>query len=181
MRRSQRRLQLWEGAMKQVRSLLDLVGWLVKSLSCLQLCEPMNHNLPGSSVYGVLQARNTGVDCYFLLQGNLLGPGIEPVSPALAGRFFTTEPPGNILDYTMVKGVILSYWEQWGGISLLPDENQVRQLEKLPTWSHPSHLQPGLELRAREGLCWDFAVWCWPSDTSLNLNQLPISYLISFN
>ena len=22
------------------------------------------------------------------------GPGIEPVSPALAGRFFTTEPPG---------------------------------------------------------------------------------------
>ena len=31
-----------------------------------------------------------------LLQGmgNLPGLGIEPVSPALAGRFFTTEPPG---------------------------------------------------------------------------------------
>ena len=26
--------------------------------------------------------------------GGLLGPGIEPVSPALAGGFFTTEPPG---------------------------------------------------------------------------------------
>ena len=25
---------------------------------------------------------------------DLPGPGIEPVSPALAGRFFTTEPPG---------------------------------------------------------------------------------------
>ena len=25
---------------------------------------------------------------------NLLGPGIEPVSPALAGRFSTTGPPG---------------------------------------------------------------------------------------
>ena len=25
---------------------------------------------------------------------NLLGPGIEPVSPELAGGFFTTEPPG---------------------------------------------------------------------------------------
>ena len=23
------------------------------------------------------------------------GPGIEPMSPALAGGFFTTEPPGN--------------------------------------------------------------------------------------
>ena len=26
--------------------------------------------------------------------GDLLGPGIKLVSPALAGRFFTTEPPG---------------------------------------------------------------------------------------
>ena len=26
--------------------------------------------------------------------GDLLGSGIEPASPALAGRFFTTEPPG---------------------------------------------------------------------------------------
>ena len=27
--------------------------------------------------------------------GNLPDPGIEPASPALAGRFFTTEPPGS--------------------------------------------------------------------------------------
>ena len=26
--------------------------------------------------------------------GNLLDPGIEPTSPTLAGRLFTTEPPG---------------------------------------------------------------------------------------
>ena len=26
--------------------------------------------------------------------GDLLDPGIKPLSPALAGRFFTTEPPG---------------------------------------------------------------------------------------
>ena len=31
---------------------------------------------------------------YFLLQGFLSDPGIKPVSPALAGGFFTTEPPG---------------------------------------------------------------------------------------
>ena len=31
---------------------------------------------------------------HFLHQGNLLDPGIEPMSPALAGGFFTTEPPG---------------------------------------------------------------------------------------
>ena len=27
--------------------------------------------------------------------GDLPGSGTEPASPALAGRFFTTEPPGN--------------------------------------------------------------------------------------
>jgi len=39
---------------------------------------------------------NTGVGCQFQLQRNLLNPRIEPtspVSPALAGRFFTTVPP----------------------------------------------------------------------------------------
>ena len=40
--------------------------------------------------------KNTGVDCPVLLQGGLpnprTGPG-SPVSPALAGGFFTTEPP----------------------------------------------------------------------------------------
>ena len=34
-----------------------------------------------------------------LLRGmwNLLGSGVEPVTPALAGRSFTTEPPGKPL------------------------------------------------------------------------------------
>jgi len=31
----------------------------------------------------------------FSPSGDLLDPGIEPVSPALAGGFFTTEPPEN--------------------------------------------------------------------------------------
>ena len=30
----------------------------------------------------------------FPFPGDLPNPGIEPESPALAGRFFTTEPPG---------------------------------------------------------------------------------------
>ena len=38
--------------------------------------------------------KDTGVGCRFLLQGDLPYPGIEPACPALAGRFFTTEPPG---------------------------------------------------------------------------------------
>ena len=41
---------------------------------------------------------NTRVGCHFLLQENLPDPEIEPaslVSPSLAGRLFTSEPPGN--------------------------------------------------------------------------------------
>ena len=38
--------------------------------------------------------QNTGMDCHALFQGNLPNPRIEPTSPALTGRFSTTEPPG---------------------------------------------------------------------------------------
>ena len=33
----------------------------------------------------------------FPTSGDLPDPGIEPASPALEGRFFTTEPPGKLV------------------------------------------------------------------------------------
>ena len=36
--------------------------------------------------------------------GDLCDPGVEPKSPVLAGRFFTTEPPG--------KPIIIAYLDQ---------------------------------------------------------------------
>ena len=40
--------------------------------------------------------KNTGVGSLFLFQGIFFNPGIQPRSPVSpAGRFFTTEPPGN--------------------------------------------------------------------------------------
>ena len=36
--------------------------------SCPTLCDPMDCSPPGSSVNGILQARNTGVSCHTLLQ-----------------------------------------------------------------------------------------------------------------
>ena len=42
--------------------------------------------------------KNTGVGCHFLLQGIFLTQGSKSaVSPALAGGFFTTAPPGKPL------------------------------------------------------------------------------------
>ena len=64
--------------------------------SCLTLCDTMNCSPPGSSVSGVFQARILEYSsyCHFLLHGDLPDPGIEPTSPALAGEFYTSEPPG---------------------------------------------------------------------------------------
>ena len=61
--------------------------------SYLTLRNPMDCSPPGCSVHGISQAR--------ILEwvaisspGDLPNPGIEPVSPVLAGGFFTTEPSG---------------------------------------------------------------------------------------
>ena len=58
--------------------------------SCLTLCDTMDCSPPGFSAHGFLQARITGVGS----PGNLPDPGMHPVSPALAGGFFNTQPPG---------------------------------------------------------------------------------------
>ena len=116
--------------MKQVRSILDLLGWLVKSLSCVQLCEPMDCNMPGSSVYGVLQARNTAVDCHFLLQGIFPDQGSNLCLLQWQAGSLPLSHQG--ISWTNRSGSSLTGSSELG-ISLLPDEYQVRQLEKLPT------------------------------------------------
>ena len=65
--------------------------------SCPTLCDPTDCSQRGSSVHGIFQARVLEW-LPFPPPGDLSDPGIEtasPVSPKLAGRFFTTEPPGN--------------------------------------------------------------------------------------
>ena len=60
---------------------------------CLNLFDPMDCSIPGSSVHGDFE-RILLEWVAFPLPGNLPGPGTEPKSLALARRFFTTEPPG---------------------------------------------------------------------------------------
>ena len=64
--------------------------------TCPTLCDHMDGSPPGSSIHGILRQEYwSGLP--FPLPRHLLDPGIKPVSlasPALASRFFTTEPPG---------------------------------------------------------------------------------------
>ena len=66
-------------------------------LSPVQLCDPIDYSLPGSSVHGDFQAE-TLEWVAISYSRDLLDPGIEPeplLSPALADGFFTTVPAGS--------------------------------------------------------------------------------------
>ena len=57
------------------------------------LSHSMACSLPGSSVHGISQQEYwSGLP--LPSPGDLSDPGIKPVSPILAGRVFTPEPPG---------------------------------------------------------------------------------------
>ena len=59
--------------------------------SCLTLCDPMYCSLPDSFVHGIEHWNGL----LFPFPGDLPNPGIESASPALAGRFLITAPPGH--------------------------------------------------------------------------------------
>ena len=51
--------------------------WVHLLQSCPIVCDPMDCGPSGSSVHLILQARNTGMDCHFLLQGIFLIQGLN--------------------------------------------------------------------------------------------------------
>ena len=78
---------------RQFVLVLIKVCMCAQSLSHVGFCDPVDCSPPGSSVHGILQARVLEWVAFPFSRG-LPNPGIEPGSPALAGRFFTTNPPG---------------------------------------------------------------------------------------
>ena len=75
------------GCVKGLHSLNVLC--CVSAQSCLTLCDPTHSGLAGSSVYGIFPGKNTGGNPPRDLP-NLGTEPTSPVSPGLAGDFFTT-------------------------------------------------------------------------------------------
>ena len=84
---------LWEPRRRSWPRVGNLEVKMLVSQLCPTLCIARDCSPPGASINGILQARI--LELPFPSPGDLSGPGIEPVSPALAGGFFTPEPPGS--------------------------------------------------------------------------------------
>ena len=85
---------------------LDVVDvYVLCVLSRVQLCNPLDCSPPGSSVHGIFQARILEWVAIFLSRGSSW-PRDQTQVFHIAGRFFTTEPPGNpdIVDGCFPKG-----------------------------------------------------------------------------
>ena len=99
-------------------------------------------SLPGSSVYGIFSARNTEVDLSFPPPGDLLDPGIEPMSPAspaLAGEFFTIEPRGNTLlcmnAMFIWQPLILIFWSGFTFWKIMYSDKDCCNLHMFLLWN----------------------------------------------
>ena len=67
--------------------------------SCPTLCDPMDCSLPGSSIHGILQARIlewVAISSFRWSSQPRDQTRVSHIS-CIAGRFFTTEPPGKPL------------------------------------------------------------------------------------
>ena len=72
---------------------MSCMQWILSRFTHILLCDPMDcsHQAPLSMGF-CRQEYWSGLPCP--PPGDFPNLGIEPVSPALAGGFFTTEPPG---------------------------------------------------------------------------------------
>ena len=92
------RMQILEGmSISDLSCPLGLRFIVVKSHSCVRFfCNPMDCSPSGSSVHGASRQEYRG-GFSFPFPGDLSGSRIKPMSPPLAGGFFTSEPPGKLL------------------------------------------------------------------------------------
>ena len=122
----------------------------MRAESCPTLCDPMDCNVPDSSVQGILQVR--------ILQpcpppGDLPNPGIQPpslISPVLADGFFTTgatwEAHKTALKFT---NLLATTWE-WRthlfdilGVLMSYLEKEMATHSSILAWRIPWREEPG--------------------------------------
>ena len=124
-------------------------------------CDPIDCSPPVSSVHGISQARKMEWVAISFSRGISPHPGIEPVSPALAGRFFKTEPPGKPLrtvwspfswELELLKAQIAPTQLPACDVALAPSHPLGGKRPYLhPALLRPAHMIPSTSLSSRNG------------------------------
>ena len=84
-----------------------------KSLqSCPTLCDPIDGSPPGSPIPGILQGKNTGVGCHFLLQCMKVKSESEVTQSCLT----LSDPIDYSLPGSAVPGIFQARVLEWGAI-----------------------------------------------------------------
>ena len=123
-------------------------------LSRVQLCDPVDCSLSRFSVHGISRQEYWS-ELPFPPPGDLLDLGIEHESPDLAGRVFTTEPPGKSQDVGT------------GSISSLEELDPCSQFRWM--WVERTRGVESKALGSRHNRDHSLAGRCWASHlTSLN-------------
>ena len=69
------------------------------------LCDSIDYSQPGSSVHQIFFRQEYWSGLQLPSPGDLPDPGIKPVSPALTGGFFNSEPPGLVNSYDIINNI----------------------------------------------------------------------------
>ena len=78
--------------------------------SCLTLCDPMYHSLPGFSIHGIFPGNSTRVGCHFLLQGIFRTQGSNPGLPHRRQKLYPLSLQGRGGLIPVDKGTLCSLW-----------------------------------------------------------------------
>ena len=81
--------------------------------SCLTLCDPMDYSPPGSSLHEFLQARNTAVGTYFILQGIFRIQGSNPGLLHYRQTLYLALSQHQSQSLKAVGDMILFIWYSW--------------------------------------------------------------------
>ena len=144
-----------------------VLEWMLVAQSCPTLCNPMDCSLPGSSVHRIPQARTLEwVDVPFSRGSSQ--PRDQTQVFCISGRFFTTEPPGNLVEvYNLRKHlttykflvvylyIYIPYWPKPGGGN---STHSSILAWKTPWIEKPGGLQSMGSQKVKHGLAWKHAL-----------------------
>ena len=135
-----------------------------KSLQlCPTLCDPMDCSLPVSSVHGILQARIPEWIAISFSRGS--SQPRDLMSPALAGRFFTTTATGEALPLHVSLTQLQACWPHcfW---NMPRTSSRSEYLPETPPRELTAHLSPPSVLYAKVTFSGHLSSACNPLSSS---------------